>query len=417
MEFHERQLENGLSVIYIPDDAVPLVHIVVVSKTGATCETESTNGLAHFYEHMFFKGNAQLPDQTAYNARMRELGIVRNATTSREVVRYYVTLESSLMREGLEFMYYAITSPLFAPEEMEREREVIMNEYERNTTSPYWNLWKAQEKVLYPSAPWRGNTIGDPEVIMSASGEAMNHFRNTYYTPENCALILAGDVDPETDHDLIAGFFSDWEYGGRSDYEQLPLLIDLDRDTLVHLSTPADIAYVNVVYAGPPVKQDRHATYGGDVWGSYLSLLSGEFHRDLVIEGPFVEAHGSYYTQRFAPTITFGGPLPPDRVEEGLDLLLEEIDQLTSGGYYTLGGLELARESLRRERLLSEESLRSLVIGSIPFWWAVWGDLSYYETYVDSVMKVERDDVMAFIESYIVSRPRAIFVMTPEDQS
>ena len=120
--FETMTLENGLEVIVSPSHTSPVVTICVTVKTGATCEEPGTNGLAHFYEHMFFKGNGALPDQTAYNNRIRELGIVRNGITSDEMVRYYVTLGSHRFEEGMQFMYDAIVTPLFDPAEMERER-------------------------------------------------------------------------------------------------------------------------------------------------------------------------------------------------------------------------------------------------------------------------------------------------------
>ncbi len=109
------ELPNGLDVIVGEDHSSPVVTICVVVKTGATCETPETNGLAHFYEHMFFKGNGALPDQTAYNRRMRELGMIRNGVTSNEVVKYYLTVSSDLFEEGMGFMFDAIATPLSTP--------------------------------------------------------------------------------------------------------------------------------------------------------------------------------------------------------------------------------------------------------------------------------------------------------------
>ncbi len=119
-EFEARHLDNGLTVIVCPDDISPVVTICIAVKTGATCETPETNGLAHFYEHMFFKGNSVLPDQTAYRQRMGELGIINNGATSTERVWYHITLGSDNFKEGLQFMFDAITSPLFDMVAMER---------------------------------------------------------------------------------------------------------------------------------------------------------------------------------------------------------------------------------------------------------------------------------------------------------
>jgi len=412
-EFTMTTLDNGLEVIISPDPTSPVVTICMAVKTGATCETPETNGLAHFYEHMFFKGNAALPDQTAYNLRMGELGIVRNGTTYPERVQYYITLGSDRLEEGLSFMFDAITSPLFDQTEMENERQVIMNEYERGLTHPFRPLWDAREDVIYADAPWRISGIGEPEVIQSASPSAMRFFQETYYTPDNSALIIAGDVDPDSALALVREMYAAWAPAGRSDYDSLPQLIRIDRDTTVFLDSPSGITYVTVIYEGPSISVDPGASYAADVWGSYLSLMSREFYTDLVTDGPFLDIFGSYYTQRYSPSISFGGNVADGMEEEALMLLLEEIGQLQSSDYYDPEGIELAKEELRRSRILSEETSRDVAVESFPFWWSATGSLDYYTTYLDSIQAVGMEDVEDFIGEWLEGRPSAVFVMAP----
>ncbi len=414
-DFETRLLDNGLTVIVSPDDTSPVVTICIAVKTGATCETPETNGLAHFYEHMFFKGNEALPDQTAYNRRMGELGILQNGYTSAEKVQYFITLGSENFQDGLEFIFDAITSPLFDMEEMEREREVIMNEYERNTSHPFWHLWLAQEQVIFADAPWRQSAIGIPAVIQAAAPPAMHAFQQHYYTPDNSALIITGDVDYEEAFELAEEQFGGWEYGGRSDYDSLPLLISIERDTTVFVDSPSGTGYVSVMYEGPSISTHPGDSYPADVWGSYLSLMSREFYTDLVTNGPFINIYGSYYTQRFSPSITFAGMVPPDRAEEALDLLLEEIQQLQSPDYYDEEGIALAKEDLYRHRILAEETSRDVAVESMPFWWVVAGSLDYYSTYQDSLEAVEPSDISEFLETWIANKPRAAFVLMPLD--
>ncbi len=417
VDFRVEKLDNGLTVVVSRDASSPVVTVCIAVKTGATCETPETNGLAHFYEHMFFKGNAALPSQTAYNRRMGELGIVRNGTTSSEMVRYYVTLGSGKLEEGLRFMYDAITSPLFDSLEMEREREVILNEYQRGLVSPFHPYVEAMEKVIFSSAPWRYSAIGDPEVIMAADPEVMREFRHKYYTPDNSVLIIAGDVDCDRVFQLASEIFSGWEYGGRSDYDSLPRLVRIERDTTVLVDSPSGIGYVAVVFEGPSISTDPSDSYPADVWGEYLSLTSGRFYTDLVTNGPFTDVSAWYYTQRFAPTVTFGGRVPAERAMEALEALRDEIRELQDPGYYDPEEMRLAKERLRRDRILSGETARDVAVESLSFWWVVAGNLDYYATYLDSIRAVEIDDVTAFVRRWITGKPSAAFVMMPLEGS
>jgi len=413
MNLNASVLPNGLSVFTAGDHTAPVVTICVAVKTGATCETPETNGLAHFYEHMFFKGNAALPDQTAYNQRIRALGIVRNATTSREVVRYYITLESALFEQGMEFMRDAMLTPLFDQEEMERERMVITDEYLRNASSPWWNLWKAVENTVYPE-PWRGNTIGELSVIQSASPEVMRMFQEKYYTADNAALFILGDIDEAEALEAAREIFGEWSAGGRSDYDMLESAISVEKDTTVAVSGPEGVGYIYMILEGPSILSDRRGTYAGDVWGSYLNLSSRRFQRNLVTEGPFSEVYGGFHTQRFSPMVTFGGMVSPDRIGEGLALLEAEIHAMGFPEYYDAEGIAMAAELLRRERLLSRESSRDLAIQTLPFWWVQGNGMEYFLSYEDSVTAMELSDITDFVDAYITRRPRALFLVTPE---
>ncbi len=88
------------------------------------------------WEHMFFKGNAKLKDEEAFKKRVRELGLVYNGTTSSETVKYYITLPSGRLEEGLEFIADAIQTPRLEKEEIAKEIKVVLDEYDRNARSP-----------------------------------------------------------------------------------------------------------------------------------------------------------------------------------------------------------------------------------------------------------------------------------------
>lgn len=411
IETHE--LGNGLDVIIGEDHSSPVVTVCVTVNTGATCETPETNGLAHFYEHMFFKGNAALPDQTAYNSRMRELGMIRNGTTGSEVVRYYLTVSSDLFHPGMQFMYDAITSPLFDTDEIVRERSVIVNEYQRNTASPWWSFWRAQEQVI-TIEPWRSSAIGEPEVVRSADRETMLAFQHTYYTPDNSALIITGDIDPAAALSLADELFGQWEYGGRSNYGELGLNIRIEKDTLVSVMGPDGTGAVRIIYQGPSMAFQQEWTYAADVWGQYMGRMSGEFHTDLVTNGPFQTVYASYYSQRFEPTITFGGTIDPEYLDEGLQLLQSEIDDMFREDYFTDSGIETAVEQLRRHRLFQQESSRDMATETLPFWWVQGGGLDYYMDYPENLAAVDSDDVKEFLHRWISEKPSAVFIASPE---
>lgn len=133
-------LDNGLQLLVIEDNSVPLVTIEIAVHNGAFTEDSNYNGLSHLYEHMFFKANKDIPSQEAYLARLSELGITlgpsANGTTGDERVNYFITLNSSKLEDGLRFMNSAIRYPLFLPEEMKKKIRWLMVSFNAQNQIP-----------------------------------------------------------------------------------------------------------------------------------------------------------------------------------------------------------------------------------------------------------------------------------------
>src|SRR5262249_31162856 len=113
---------NGLTVLVVENHALPLITVEIAVKNGSMTEPPEYNGLSHLYEHMFFKANKAIPSQEAYLARIRELGISWNGSTSTERVNYFFTTTSDHYNDAMVFMRDAIVSPLFDAKELEKER-------------------------------------------------------------------------------------------------------------------------------------------------------------------------------------------------------------------------------------------------------------------------------------------------------
>jgi zinc protease len=129
-----RVLKNGLEVIVVENHGVPLATVEIDVKNGSFTQTAEYAGLAHMYEHMFFKANERLPEPDQFIDRAAELGAVFNGRT------YYMTLPADSLAGGMEAIAHALRGPLFLKEEIERERQVVIGEYDRNESNPFFQL-------------------------------------------------------------------------------------------------------------------------------------------------------------------------------------------------------------------------------------------------------------------------------------
>ena len=183
--FHFEKLDNGLELLIIEDPSVPLVTIEIAVHNGAYTESPEYDGLSHLYEHMFFKANKNIPSQEDFLDRVSELGISFNGTTSDERVNYFITLSNTKLAEGLEFMNDAIRYPLFLEEEMKKENPVVDGEFQRAESNPVFFLMNDVNRVMWGENYSRKNTIGDHDIILTATPEKMRTIQGKYYYPNN----------------------------------------------------------------------------------------------------------------------------------------------------------------------------------------------------------------------------------------
>src|SRR5687767_8444545 len=164
-----RVLANGLEVIVVENHGVPLATVEVDVKNGSYTQPPDYAGLAHMYEHMFFKASQQFPAPDQFTQRATELGAVFNGTTQEERVNYYMTLPADSLPAAMRAVASALRSPLFRADELAREKEVVLGEYDRQEANPAFGFQNELTKRLYPGQYSRKNIIGDRQVIRTVT--------------------------------------------------------------------------------------------------------------------------------------------------------------------------------------------------------------------------------------------------------
>ena len=184
-------LENGFTVILKENHTSPVVSIQVWDKTGSANETEKEAGITHLIEHMIFKGTPT--KKTGEIARTIEAsGGHINAYTSLDQTVYYVEISSSHFQTGLDVLLDAVQHSLL---ELEREKEVVLEEYRRALDMPDRRLAKAMMRLCYKKHPYRRPIIGYEETIRSFDRQAILRYMDKWYTPNNMVLVAVGDFD------------------------------------------------------------------------------------------------------------------------------------------------------------------------------------------------------------------------------
>ena len=401
---HDRTLDNGLQVVVLPSDAVPIVTVEITVKNGAFTEPPELNGLSHLYEHMFFKGNAVIPNQEAYLKRMRELGIVFNGTTSTERVNYFFTLPADNVREGLVFMRDAITSPKFDNEEFTKEKQVVLGEVDRNESSPYYWFGRAMDEKVWYAHTSRKDPLGERETIEAATIAQMKAMKSTYYVPNNSALFISGDVEVEKAFEMAEEIFGGWKKGPEPfKAHPVPEHPPLKENQYVVVEREVQVPYVQVTWHGPSVDEDPKATFAADVLSYILSQPTSKFQKSLVESGLTLGVDLGYYTQAHTGPINLSAQVMPEKLRDAIPAMLAELEKITLPGYYSDEQLESAKTILAMSDLYDREKMSSFT-HTVSFWWAT-ASLDYYRAYIDNLKSVTRADINRYVTQYIYGKP------------
>lgn len=407
-----KTLPNGLEVIVVRNSAVPLATALVAVHNGAFTQDSGDAGLAHMYEHLLFHSFRNSPD--AFGIETTKLKGASNGETSAEVVDYYVMVPSENVVPAIGLLADLVMKARFSNGDLKAERKVVLDELQRGLSDPQGDLDRQVERTLWGSAWHRKDVSGDSASLQGISLDRLKATYARYYVPNNAALIVTGDVDPERIFTVAEDKFGDWKSAPNPFADRpMPIIPPLERTTAVMVAK--DVLDVTIVVAldGPSVGTDPGATYAADVLFDVFNDPSSAFQRRLVTFGPFESVSGSYVTLNHTGPIEFRGTTTPENAKKALLGLTDELQNLDLLDGVTDDDLAIARKRRQVAGALGRERTASLAPG-IAFWWSATG-MDYYLTYHDRMATQTADSLRRFARTYVVNTPRVIGVLAPPD--
>ncbi len=445
--FVTKTLSNGLEVIVLQDSSVPIVTVEIAVRNGSFTEPPELNGLSHLYEHMFFKPNqallvfqcenaltmgglnergkricaeplklkSQIGD-VSYINDLDKLGLTSNGTTHEEYVNYYFNSTSGNLPTVMHMMRDAMIYPSFNDEEFTQEIQVVLGELDRQMSEPIYYLDRTLMDKLFYKYPSRKSPGGTRETVAAATTEKMRLIQSRYYIPNNAALIVTGDADPEKVFKLAEELFSVWKKG-EDPFKKFPIV---DHPTLtksegVIVNKEVENVFVQIGWQGPSIGKDDASTYAADVFSYIVQQPDSRLQRALIDSGLAVAVDVSYYTQRNVGPIRVTLVTSPDKARTALDALYKELAQFNNPNYFTDEELANAKNLLEAENLYRREKL-SEYTHELGFWWSSTG-IDYYRGYHKNLRAISREDIKRYISTYILGKPHVgVALVSTADQ-
>ncbi|MDR3521173.1 MAG: pitrilysin family protein [Acidocella sp.] len=201
-------LPSGLTILTERMERVETVSFGAYVGAGTRHETAAENGVAHFLEHMAFKGTASRSALEIAEA-VENVGGHINAYTSREQTAYYVKMLKEDLALGVDIIGDILCHSSFEPEELERERGVILQEIGQANDTPDDIVFDHFQSAAYPSQPMGRPVLGTEAIIRGLKRDALPGFMNQHYTPENMVIAACGKLEHGQVVDLVAQHFAD----------------------------------------------------------------------------------------------------------------------------------------------------------------------------------------------------------------
>jgi len=430
--FVNKTLANGFEIIVLPDASVPLVTVELAVRNGSFTEPPELNGLSHLYEHMFFKDSMAklLYDCQKVVDSGRELNDVgkrvcskplsmknvigdvsylddadqlsiSNGTTREEVVNYYYTTTSAYAKTAMRQINDAIRYPIFDEEEFKQEIQVVIGEMDRNESNPFYYLNQAINQKLFYKHPTRKLPLGTRETVMNATTEQMRLIQSRYYTPDNSALIVTGDVDANEIFKLAEQIFGSWEKRKANVFKEIPLVEHppLTKSEGIIVEQPVQNVLVQIGWHGPSIGKDDAATYAADVFSYIISQPDSRFQRAMVDSGLTVSADLGYYTQRNVGPIQATLVTSPEKAKEAVKTFYAQLALFDKADYFTAEELESAKTILESRDLFEREKLSDYA-HTLGFWWSSTG-IDYFRGYRKNLRAVSRQEISRYVKTYM----------------
>lgn len=196
MKYIKKTLDNGMHVILVPIKRTKIITIGFFIGAGSRNENEDNSGIAHFLEHMMFKGTKNRTAETLFK-ELDTLGAIYNATTTTHHTYYYIYGNSDDIKHLLDIILDIYINAHFETKEINLERKVIIEEMRMRSDTPLMKLYSIMHKKIFNGTSLARDIIGTTDTVMSFKRSDFIDFRKTCYRPNNTVFVISGNFSPD----------------------------------------------------------------------------------------------------------------------------------------------------------------------------------------------------------------------------
>jgi zinc protease len=401
-------LDNGVRVVIQEHRSSEVVALQLWVRAGSRDETPSELGLAHYLEHMLFKGTATRP-AGAINSEVEGVGGRLNAGTSFDYTYYHMVLPATHAVAGIETLADISVNASLDSQALDNEKRVVLEEMRFGEDNPSRFLVRQLYAAAFSGHLYGRPVIGQPDIIRHLTREQLLGFYRRHYVPEAFTLVVVGAVHPA--EVLAAATRTFGRLPSRPSTRRPVPPVERGADARVEIPRPASHAYLALGWLAPRV--DHPDTAALDVAVSILGQGRGSRLVQTLRErlGIVNTIAGGYSALEGAGLVSVTAQLEPRHLERGQAAILAEIERLAAGGVSEEERRRAMTATQARRAFLGETAEgRAWTLGQAETTWRIEDELAY----LDRIRGVTSGDVQAAVRRYLDATryARVLFVPT-----
>jgi zinc protease len=409
------QLKNGLVLLVHEDHTMPIISYQQWFRVGSSHEKPGRTGLAHFFEHLMFKGTKKYP-KGEIDKVIQLNGGSNNAFTTEDYTGYYTNLPSDKIELIIDIESDRMRNLLFDEAEINNEREVVKEErrmrYENGVYGPLFELIR---HTIYKTNEYRWPVIGYMADLNATKTEELKEFYNRYYAPNNAVVVVAGDVSASRVKSLVE------KYYGNIQRQELPVFQstpEAEQKSPRTSTLEKDVQSTTLAVVYPTVTSGHEDSYALDLLANVLGAgSSSRLYKRFVYKNQIATgASVSNDTNKLAGTLSIFLPLKPGVTSDrAVELLNAELSQVKTN---LISDNELKK--LKNQTILGYvQGLQTMAARaqSLATYEIVFGDYQRLFGDAERYSAVTKEDIQRVAKKYIVPTKRNNIQIVPRVNS
>ena len=408
-----RLTSNGLRVLLLEQAAAPVVAFMVTYHVGSRNEQTGLTGATHILEHLMFKGTERFHKKkgTSIFDTLQRVGARVNATTWFDRTNYYEMLPKEHLPLAIEIEADRMRGALLDAEDLESERTVILNEYDRGKNEALRNLYDAVWSTAFVAHPYHHPTIGWRSDIENVTPEGLRHFYDTYYYPNNATISIIGDVGRREALELVEEEFGALEPSPEPIPEMHTREPEQRGERRVNVHQEGQLGAVMMSYKAPDgLSEDADAL---DLLARVLASGKGSrLFKRLTDKGLTADVFAMSSRLRDPGLFSIFAFLAPEATHTTVeDEMRDAVHTIQEEGI-TAEELRRAKTQLRAKEAFGRDgpfAIASQLNEAIAA-----GDWTLYTTYLDRIDRVTAKDVQRVAQTYLQRQQSTVGHYIPE---